>query len=93
MDTGLQMIAGTDGETATQGLDGLGDRCKKYYQQGARFGQSRQPGGGGDCARERERLLLDTCMADVMCVSVVKMVCPIDRTPPTRTHTQPSGAP
>lgn len=40
VDTGLQMIAGTDGETATQGLDGLGDRCKKYYQQGARFGQS-----------------------------------------------------
>ena len=29
VDTGLQMIAGTDGETATQGLDGLGDRCKK----------------------------------------------------------------
>merc|ERR1711988_1562567 len=21
----------------TQGLDGLGDRCRKYYQQGARF--------------------------------------------------------
>lgn len=39
VDTGLQMIAGTDGETATQGLDGLGDRCKKYYQQGARFGE------------------------------------------------------
>lgn len=38
VDTGLQQIAGTDGETATQGLDGLGDRCKKYYQQGARFG-------------------------------------------------------
>jgi len=37
VDTGLQMIAGTDGETATQGLDGLGDRCKKYYKQGARF--------------------------------------------------------
>jgi hypothetical protein len=38
VDTGLQMLFGTDGETATQGLDGLGDRCKKYYQQGARFG-------------------------------------------------------
>lgn len=34
VDTGLQTIFGTDGETATQGLDGLGDRCKKYYQQG-----------------------------------------------------------
>jgi len=37
VDTGLQTIFGTDGETATQGLDGLGDRCKKYYEQGARF--------------------------------------------------------
>jgi len=25
------------GETATQGLDGLADRCKKYYEAGARF--------------------------------------------------------
>lgn len=39
VDTGLQMIAGTDGETATQGLDGLGERCRKYYAQGARFGE------------------------------------------------------
>jgi len=31
-----QVIPGTDGETATQ-LDGLGDRCKAYYKQGARF--------------------------------------------------------
>lgn len=38
VDTGLQMMFGTDGETATQGLDGLGDRCKKYYKHGARFG-------------------------------------------------------
>ena len=51
VDTGLQMIAGTDGETATQGLDGLGDRCKKYYQQGARFGQSVSQ-EGMDIARE-----------------------------------------
>lgn len=41
VDTGLQPIEGTDGETATQGLDGLGDRCKKYYQQGARFAKWR----------------------------------------------------
>ena len=39
VDTGLQTMLGTDGETATQGLDGLGDRCKKYYKQGARFGK------------------------------------------------------
>lgn len=38
VDTGLQPIFGADGETSTQGLDGLSDRCKKYYEQGARFG-------------------------------------------------------
>lgn len=41
VDTGLQPIDGTDGETATQGLDGLADRCKRYYQQGARFAKWR----------------------------------------------------
>nr|VDD15182.1 unnamed protein product [Brassica oleracea] len=30
-------LAGTNGETITQGLDGLGERCKKYYEAGARF--------------------------------------------------------
>ena len=33
VDTGLQMLPGTNGETSTQGLDGLGDRMKAYYQQ------------------------------------------------------------
>ncbi|KAK9831900.1 hypothetical protein WJX81_006849 [Elliptochloris bilobata] len=41
VDTGLQVLPGTDGETATQGLDGLGDRCKAYYAQGARFAKWR----------------------------------------------------
>lgn len=31
VDKGVVPIAGTDGEKATQGLDGLGDRCKTYY--------------------------------------------------------------
>ncbi|CAN7137763.1 unnamed protein product [Brassica rapa subsp. narinosa] len=30
-------LAGTNSETITQGLDGLGERCKKYYEAGARF--------------------------------------------------------
>lgn len=34
---GTVVLAGTPGETATTGLDGLGDRCKKYYEGGARF--------------------------------------------------------
>jgi fructose-bisphosphate aldolase class I len=34
---GTVVIDGTDGETATIGLDGLNARCAKYYEQGARF--------------------------------------------------------
>lgn len=41
VDTGLEVIPGTDGETSTQGLDGLGERCARYYKQGARFAKWR----------------------------------------------------
>jgi len=41
VDTGLVEIGGTDGETATQGLDGLGKRCAEYYKIGARFAKWR----------------------------------------------------
>eukprot|EP00877_Chromochloris_zofingiensis_P013410 jgi/Chrzof1/8322/Cz03g06050.t1 len=41
VDTGLQELPGTDGETATQGLDNLGARCRDYYKQGARFAKWR----------------------------------------------------
>lgn len=41
MDKGVVKIAGTDNETATQGLDGLGDRCAKYYEKGCRFAKWR----------------------------------------------------
>ncbi len=37
VDKGTVVIGGTDGETATQGLDDLGKRCAKYYADGARF--------------------------------------------------------
>jgi fructose-bisphosphate aldolase class I len=33
VDTGLQVLPGTNGETATQGLDGLGGRMKAYREQ------------------------------------------------------------
>ena len=33
VDTGLEQLPGTDGETSTQGLDGLGARCAAYYKQ------------------------------------------------------------
>lgn len=41
VDKGLVPLAGTDGENTTQGLDGLGERCAKYYQDGARFAKWR----------------------------------------------------
>lgn len=41
VDKGTVEIAGTNGETTTQGLDSLGARCAKYYQAGARFAKWR----------------------------------------------------
>jgi fructose-bisphosphate aldolase, class I len=41
VDTGLTALPRTAGETATTGLDGLPDRCKAYYAQGARFAKWR----------------------------------------------------
>jgi len=41
VDTGIVNIAGTDEETATQGLDGLGKRCAEYYAMGCRFAKWR----------------------------------------------------
>ena len=37
VDKGVVALAGTDGETVTQGLDDLGKRCAEYYKAGARF--------------------------------------------------------
>lgn len=41
VDKGVVVIGETDGENATQGLDGLGDRCKAFYEKGARFAKWR----------------------------------------------------
>ena len=43
VDTGLAPLGGgaASGETSTQGLDGLSDRCKAYYAEGARFAKWR----------------------------------------------------
>jgi fructose-bisphosphate aldolase class I len=41
VDTGLVNIGGTNDETATQGLDGLGKRCEEYYKMGCRFAKWR----------------------------------------------------
>lgn len=41
VDKGLVDMWGTEGEKATQGLDGLGKRCADYYKAGARFAKWR----------------------------------------------------
>jgi fructose-bisphosphate aldolase class I len=41
VDKGTQNLPGTDGETMTQGLDGLDKRCAEYYKKGARFAKWR----------------------------------------------------
>ena len=37
----MQPLPGTNGETVTQGIDGLQDRCKKYKAAGAQFAKWR----------------------------------------------------
>mmetsp|Transcript_76 Transcript_76/g.129 ORF Transcript_76/g.129 Transcript_76/m.129 type:complete len:381 (-) Transcript_76:205-1347(-) len=41
VDKGVTPIPGTREETSTQGLDGLLQRCEKYYKDGARFAKWR----------------------------------------------------
>ncbi len=41
VDTGAHPLAGAPGETVTEGLDGLRDRLKEYYELGARFAKWR----------------------------------------------------
>jgi fructose-bisphosphate aldolase class I len=41
VDKGLVVITNTNEENATTGLDGLAERCKKYYEKGCRFAKWR----------------------------------------------------
>ena len=41
VDAGAKNLSGTDGEKVTEGLDGLDDRLKEYYELGARFAKWR----------------------------------------------------
>jgi fructose-bisphosphate aldolase class I len=41
VDKGTVDLAGTNGETTTQGHDGLAQRCQQFYQAGARFAKWR----------------------------------------------------
>jgi fructose-bisphosphate aldolase, class I len=41
VDGGVKPLYGTDGETVTQGIDNLDEKCQKYYNAGARFAKWR----------------------------------------------------
>jgi len=41
VDTGAKALAGAPGETVTEGLDGLRERCTEYYALGGRFAKWR----------------------------------------------------
>lgn len=41
VDAGLANLPGGNGEQYTEGMDGLGKRCQKYFKQGARFAKWR----------------------------------------------------
>ena len=41
VDKGVVPLPGRPGEVTTQGLDGLAERCQKYYEAGARFAKWR----------------------------------------------------
>ncbi|KAL4224380.1 hypothetical protein ACF0H5_017833 [Mactra antiquata] len=41
VDKGMVVLAGTDGESTTQGLDGLSERCAQYKKDGAQFAKWR----------------------------------------------------
>src|SRR5208282_1983231 len=53
VDTGVADMAGHPGEKITEGLDGLRDRLKEYYQIGARFAKWRAVLTIGDCLPSR----------------------------------------
>jgi fructose-bisphosphate aldolase class I len=53
VDTGAKDLAGHPGEKITEGLDGLRDRLKEYFQMGARFAKWRAVITIGDCIPSR----------------------------------------
>ncbi|CAF2122993.1 unnamed protein product [Rotaria magnacalcarata] len=63
VDKGLVPLAGTNGESTTQGLDNLSERCAQYYRDGARFAKWRCALKIGDglpselCIRETSNVL------------------------------------
>ena len=78
VDKGVVPLLGTDEETTTQGLDGLAERCKEYYEGGARFAKWRcvlKIGGG----RPSQLAVLENANVLARYASICQMngLCPI----------------
>ncbi len=70
VDTGAKDMAGHPGEKVTEGLDGLRDRLKEYYQMGARFAKWRAVIAIGDGIPSRaciEANALDLALYAALC--------------------------
>lgn len=61
VDKGTVVIAGTDGETATQGIDDLAKRCQAYYAAGARFAKWRAVISIKDSGAPSELAIRENC--------------------------------
>uniref|UniRef100_A0A0E0I6R0 Fructose-bisphosphate aldolase n=1 Tax=Oryza nivara TaxID=4536 RepID=A0A0E0I6R0_ORYNI len=59
VDKGTVELAGTDRETTTQGHDGLGERCRRYYAAGARFAKWRAVLSIGRASSRPSQLAVD----------------------------------
>lgn len=78
VDKGIVKLLGTDDETTTQGLDGMAERCKEYYDKGARFAKWRCVLKIGD-GRPSQLALLENANVLARYASICQMngLCPI----------------
>ena len=78
VDKGVVKLLGTNDETTTQGLDGLAERCKEYYDGGARFAKWRCVLKIGD-GRPSQLAILENANVLARYASICQMngLCPI----------------
>ena len=78
VDKGIVKLLGTNDETTTQGLDGMAERCKEYYEGGARFAKWRCVLKIGD-GRPSQLAIMENANVLARYASICQMngLCPI----------------
>ena len=77
VDKGVVPLAGTNGETNTQGLDGLSERCAQYKKDGADFAKWRCVLKIGEHTPSSLAIMENANVLPVMPASASRMVlCP-----------------